>query len=125
IRDAEKHTGTFAANRLTTMGKHGRLKFIDSPPTMTRIDRAVAARVDEVYGQYVRSASVDIRVLLQCYAIADVARRVVGVGSVGTRCYLLGLQDGDKHVLLLQAKEAGTSVLIEYGGVPQPEAVRQ
>ncbi|WP_396656139.1 DUF2252 domain-containing protein [Microbacterium sp.] len=125
IRNAEKHTGALAAKRLTTMGKSGRLKFVESPPTMTRVDRAVATRVGDVYGDYVRSASVDIRVLLQNYAIADVARRVVGVGSVGTRCYLLGLQDGDDNALLLQAKEAGTSVLIRYGGASQPVAVSQ
>ena len=47
-------------------------------------------------------------------------RRVVGVGSVGTRCYLVALQDGDDHALMLQAKEANRSVLIEYGGAAQP-----
>lgn len=125
VRAAEKRTGTVAARRLTKAGKRGGLRFIESPPTMTRADRAVAARVDDVFGEYVRSASVDIRVLLQSYAVTDVARRVVGVGSVGTRCYLVALQDGDEHALLLQAKEAGPSVLIEYGGVVQPEAVSQ
>jgi uncharacterized protein (DUF2252 family) len=123
VRAAEKHTGSVAARRLTEVGKRGRLRFIESPPTMTRAGREVARRVDEVYGDYVRSASVDIRVLLQSYAVSDVARRVVGVGSVGTRCYLLALQDGDGHTMLLQAKEAGLSVLIEHGGVPQPESV--
>lgn len=123
IRAAEKRTGEVAAKKLTTTDKHGRLRFLEEPPTMVRADRALAARVDEVYGDYVRSASVDIRALLQRFVISDVARRVVGVGSVGTRCYLIALQDGDGNALLLQAKEAGASVLIEHGGVDQPEAV--
>ncbi|CAM5722836.1 hypothetical protein SBADM41S_11683 [Streptomyces badius] len=51
------------------------------------------------------------------FALVDVARKVVGVGSVGTRCWyrlLLGRDGGDP--LLLQAKEAGPSVLAEFAG---------
>ncbi|MET8751279.1 DUF2252 domain-containing protein [Streptomyces sp. NPDC004667] len=59
----------------------------------------------------------DRRHLLADYQLADVARKVVGVGSVGTRCWiflLLGRDGGDP--LFLQAKEAGTSVLAEHLG---------
>jgi hypothetical protein len=125
IRGAEKHTGESAAQRLTRTDDQGRLGFVELPPTMTHVDEAIERRVSEVFGDYVRSANIDIRVLLQKYAVSDVARRVVGVGSVGTRCYLIALQDGDGRVLLLQAKEAGTSVLVEYGHVAQPESVRR
>jgi uncharacterized protein (DUF2252 family) len=67
--------------------------------------------------------SVDIRALLQKYSLSDVSLRVVGVGSVGTRCFLLSMQDGDDGVLILQGKEAGRSVLIEHGGIEQPPGV--
>lgn len=90
---------------------------------MTHTSPRIVEQLGEVFAAYALSAHVDIRVLLQKYAIADIARRVVGVGSVGTRCYLVALQDGDGHPLLLQAKEAGMSVLIQYGNVPQPDAV--
>ncbi|MFF8836903.1 DUF2252 domain-containing protein [Streptomyces sp. NPDC015130] len=66
------------------------------------------------YGATLQS---DRRTLLSGYRLADVARKVVGVGSVGTRCWiflLLGRDDEDP--LFLQAKEADTSVLAPYVG---------
>lgn len=57
----------------------------------------------------------DNTVLLDQYRIVDVVRRVVGVGSVGTRCYLaLFLCPGDEP-LALQVKESTSSVLRSYG----------
>lgn len=50
---------------------------------------------------------------------------LVGVGSVGTRCYVSALVDGDGSVLLMQTKEAGRSVLIEHGACAQPSQVAQ
>ncbi|MFD0003005.1 DUF2252 domain-containing protein [Streptomyces sp. NPDC127178] len=67
--------------------------------------------------RYGRTLASDRRVLLADYRLADVARKVVGVGSVGTRCWiflLLGRDDQDP--LFLQAKEADTSVLAEHVG---------
>jgi hypothetical protein len=121
VKDAEKRTGARAAKKLTTVGEDGRLSFVEIPPTMTHVSPAIEQRVSEFLSEYILSANVDIRVLMQKYAVSDVARRVVGVGSVGTRCYLVSMQDGDGNVLLLQAKEAGDSVLVEHGGAEQPE----
>jgi uncharacterized protein (DUF2252 family) len=59
----------------------------------------------------------DRRRLLDRYALGDIARKVVGVGSVGTRCWLLlllGKDDGDP--LFLQIKEAQRSVLAPFAG---------
>ncbi|WP_369271662.1 DUF2252 domain-containing protein [Streptomyces sp. R11] len=67
--------------------------------------------------RYGRTLASDRRALLADYRLADVARKVVGVGSVGTRCWiflLLGRDDQDP--LFLQAKEADTSVLAEHVG---------
>ncbi|KPC58410.1 DUF2252 domain-containing protein [Streptomyces chattanoogensis] len=66
---------------------------------------------------YAASLSSERRHLLGRYRVVDMARKVVGVGSVGTRCWiilLLGRDDEDP--LLLQAKEAGESVLAPYVG---------
>jgi uncharacterized protein (DUF2252 family) len=51
------------------------------------------------------------RVLLDRYQLVDMARKVVGVGSVGTRSWMLLLLEDGHHPLFLQAKEAGPSVL--------------
>ncbi|MGW8885534.1 DUF2252 domain-containing protein [Streptomyces sp. NPDC055749] len=67
--------------------------------------------------RYGRTLPSDRRALLKDYRLADVARKVVGVGSVGTRCWiflLLGRDDQDP--LFLQAKEADASVLAAHVG---------
>ncbi|WP_327714485.1 DUF2252 domain-containing protein [Streptomyces sp. NBC_00490] len=70
--------------------------------------------------RYGRTLASNRRTLLEDYRLADVARKVVGVGSVGTRCWiflLLGRDDQDP--LFLQAKEADTSVLAAHVGTSQ------
>ncbi|MHC2998463.1 hypothetical protein OB08_03815 [Microbacterium sp. HJ5] len=123
VKDAEKRTAVRAVRKLTHVDENGRLVFIEQPPTMTHVDPRIELRINEFVGEYQQSANIDIRVLLQKYHVTDIARRVVGVGSVGTRCYLVSMADGDGNALILQAKEAAQSVLIEYGQVQQPEAV--
>ena len=59
------------------------------------------------------------RVLLDRYRLADMARKVVGVGSVGTRSWMLLLVDDDLHPLFLQAKEAGPSALERFVGTSE------
>ncbi|WP_328669080.1 DUF2252 domain-containing protein [Streptomyces sp. NBC_00328] len=62
----------------------------------------------------------DRRALLDDYQLADVARKVVGVGSVGTRCWIILLLGRDgRDPLFLQAKEADTSVLADHVGASQ------
>ncbi|MEU9986768.1 DUF2252 domain-containing protein [Streptomyces sp. NPDC048045] len=78
-------------------------------------DRELAALVST----YARSLSSERRHLLRHYRLVDLARKVVGVGSVGTRCWillLLGRDDDDP--LLLQAKEAQESVLAAHTDGP-------
>jgi uncharacterized protein (DUF2252 family) len=76
----------------------------------------------EAFEDYMRSLRVDRRQLVERYRLVDYAVKVVGVGSVGTRCFVLlfeGRDDGDP--LFLQAKEATASVLEEHLG-PSPFA---
>jgi uncharacterized protein (DUF2252 family) len=72
----------------------------------------ITAGVLELYRGYRRTLQPDRKRLLEEFRYADLARKVVGVGSVGTRCWillLLGRDDGDP--LFLQVKETGPSVL--------------
>jgi len=56
------------------------------------------------------------QVVLDRYEMRDAAIKVVGVGSVGTACWVLLLTDGEGHVLVLQVKEARSSVLEAFAG---------
>lgn len=123
IRHARRRTGEQAARKLTTPDAHGRLRFAEAPPAMTHLDADTAGRVERSIEAYIDSAQADIRLLLRHYVVSDTVRRAVGVGSVGTRCYVSALQDGDDNVLLLQTKEAGPSVLVAHGGCRQPDDV--
>lgn len=68
---------------------------------------------------YRETLSPDRQVLIDRYRVADVALKVVGVGSVGTRCVIALLEGRDwNDPLLLQFKEAGPSVLETCGGLP-------
>ncbi|MFD4958158.1 DUF2252 domain-containing protein [Microbacterium sp. NPDC058389] len=120
IREAKKRTGDKAARKLTQLDEDGRRRFVDEPPTMTHVESEFANRLQGYIETYLASADISVRVLLHDYVFADIARRVVGVGSVGTRCWIAVFQDGDGRPLLLQIKEAGRSVLAEYGGIEQP-----
>ncbi len=74
-------------------------------------------RLSSLVGHYGRTLESNRRALLEDYRLVDVARKVVGVGSVGTRCWiLLLLGRDDRDPLFLQAKEADTSVLADHVG---------
>ncbi|MFE0602666.1 DUF2252 domain-containing protein [Streptomyces sp. NPDC058892] len=74
-------------------------------------------RLGRLVGQYGRTLESNRRALLEDYSLVDVARKVVGVGSVGTRCWILLLLGRDgRDPLFLQAKEADTSVLADHVG---------
>jgi uncharacterized protein (DUF2252 family) len=96
----------------------GRRQLREQPPLMVRAsDPALETLVETVFRAYRRSLAPDRRLLLDRYRFADLAQKVVGVGSVGTRCwvvYLEGVDDADP--LFLQVKEAQPSVLEAYLG---------
>ncbi|MGW5987726.1 DUF2252 domain-containing protein [Streptomyces anulatus] len=103
----------------------GRLRIAADPPMVVPLtDLMPGVARETVYRDfrtmvagYAHSLVSDRRSLLEDFTLVDVARKVVGVGSVGTRCWiilLLGRDGGDP--LLLQAKEAGPSVLAEHAG---------
>lgn len=120
IREAQKKTGKRAVKKLTKRESNGRLRFVEQPPTMVPLASEAATAVHRYLIEYLESAQADVHQLLDNYVVSDVIRRVVGVGSVGTRCALVLLQDGEGGALIMQTKEAGRSVLEQYGGIEQP-----
>jgi len=98
----------------------GRQLIIEQKPLIVRETRSedgrpIAEALAHVLGLYVASLPEDRRTLLSRYRIVDVARKVVGVGSVGTRCWVILLTgNGTDDPLFLQFKEAQPSVLAPY-----------
>ncbi|MGW2822449.1 DUF2252 domain-containing protein [Streptomyces sp. NPDC001443] len=103
----------------------GRPRIAADPPLITPLQEllpdvergALEEQLRGLIEHYGRSLQSDRRFLLEQYRFGDVARKVVGVGSVGTRCWivlLLGRDDDDP--LILQAKEAAPSVLAPFAG---------
>ncbi|MFJ7252948.1 DUF2252 domain-containing protein [Streptomyces sp. NPDC098085] len=103
----------FAAKSTEDSGDGGR-RFIDAPPVLRRVPDEEAAAVATGLGDYLGTLSEDRVPLLARYAIHDVAFRVVGTGSVGTRSYVVLLLDHRGEPLVLQVKEARPSVLTPY-----------
>jgi uncharacterized protein (DUF2252 family) len=106
-----------AAGKLTEV-KDGTRRIVDQPPLIMHFDELDEAEASyHLFGQYRATLEDDRRELLDRYEIVDLARKVVGVGSVGTRCYIALLFGRDiNDPLFLQVKEAGPSVLEPYLG---------
>jgi uncharacterized protein (DUF2252 family) len=86
---------------------NGSWTFRDDPPVLTRVDKATKQKVIDALNRYSLTLPRERRVMLGHYHVADVAHRVVGVGSVGTRAYLaLLFGNGERDPLFLQVKEA-------------------
>jgi uncharacterized protein (DUF2252 family) len=104
----------------------GRPRIIADPPLLVPVtdllprqmdQEAFQAQIKDLLGKYRRTLETDRRYLLGQYEFCDLARKVVGVGSVGTRCWIvlmLGRDESDP--LFLQVKEADTSVLSRFAG---------
>ncbi|TXS30577.1 DUF2252 domain-containing protein [Streptomyces sp. ms191] len=102
----------------------GGRRFVDAPPVLRRVPDAEAAAVTASLGAYLRTLSEDRLPLLARYAVHDVAFRVVGTGSVGTRSYVVLLLDHRGEPLVLQVKEARPSALLPHlasAGFAAPE----
>lgn len=90
-------------------------RLVDQPPLLFHVAEAdFAERAHDGLATYRESLPDERRVLLDRYHLVDFAHKVVGIGSVGTRCYIALLMSDENHPLLLQFKEAGRSVLEPY-----------
>ncbi len=129
----ELFTRTFAKGRRKTSARavrkltrlvDGKLRFASVPPLLTPLHELDGSDPDEhepyvrgLLEQYIEGLHADRQHLVRAYEYADIARKVVGVGSVGTRAWVVLLVGRNgQDALVLQAKEAQASVLEEYLG---------
>lgn len=98
----------------------GRVRIKDNPPLIFHPQEVQAedfeAQVDAILSSYRATLTEDRRFLLERYRFVDAAIKVVGIGSVGTRCWIVLLMSGANEPLFLQFKQANASVLEAYAG---------
>jgi uncharacterized protein (DUF2252 family) len=98
-------------------GKH---HIRDNPPLIFHMqgeeESVIKERVLKAFENYRANLAEDRRVLLDRYEFKDIAMKVVGVGSVGTRCSIMLMMGGADDPLFLQVKQAQASVLEPYAG---------
>jgi uncharacterized protein (DUF2252 family) len=113
-RKATRKNSLRAQSRLTDVVA-GRRMIVADPPLVQRVpafrEPEEMARLQQFFERYRATLPADRRHLLDSYSLADIALKVVGVGSVGTRSLILLLESGDGAPLFLQFKEATSSVL--------------
>lgn len=122
---ARRNTSARFAARSTEPTADGGRRFVDAPPVLRRVPDGEAAAVAASLGGYLETLPTDRLPLLARYAIQDVAFRIVGTGSVGTRSYVVLLLDHRGEPLVLQVKEARPSALLPHvarAGFAVPEA---
>jgi uncharacterized protein (DUF2252 family) len=97
---------------------NGRTRIVDHPPLVyhPRESDIIRKHVIQMFRAYRETLPAERRIILDRYHILDVARKVVGIGSVGTRCAVALLMAGPHDPMLLQFKEALPSVLEPYAG---------
>jgi len=122
VSKAHTHDSMQVQSRLTAM-VDGHRRILSTPPTVVPIEEIFSSvqsdllyrEINTVISRYRRTLQSDRRHLLEQFTLEQVARKVVGVGSVGTRAWIVLVDSGDgDEPLFLQAKEAQDSVLANY-----------
>ena len=115
--EARMQTHEHVIHRLTTPSK-GLPRIVDQPPLLYHVDKREANErtIGAFLEQYRETLAEERRMLFDRFKVVDVAMKVVGVGSVGTRCYVALLLAAPDDPLFLQVKEARPSVLERYTG---------
>jgi uncharacterized protein (DUF2252 family) len=126
IRKALRRDHLSAFDRLVEAA-NGELRFVSRPPTIVPVEKLLEPEqrgryvevVQSFLRQYRETLMPHTRALVERYRFVHMARKVVGVGSVGTRAWVVLLMGRDQNdPLLLQLKEATQSVLEPYVAVP-------
>ncbi|NMF84575.1 DUF2252 domain-containing protein [Nodosilinea sp. P-1105] len=117
LNRAYKRTADQALERLTER-VDGQRRFREEPPLMYHPANfeAYFHTLRTVFKTSLQGLQADVQFLLSRYRMVDAAVRIVGVGSVGTRCGVLLLKASDDDYLVLQYKEARPSVLEPFAG---------
>jgi uncharacterized protein (DUF2252 family) len=113
---ARQRIGEYLVPKLT-VASGGQRRLVDQPPVLFHLaERDADERFREGLEDYRLSLPDDRRILFDRYRLEDWAVKVVGIGSVGTRCLVGLFFSMEGHPLLLQFKEACPSVLAPYAG---------
>jgi len=119
IAKATRKDSVRALEKLTEV-VDGRRRIVSQPPLIVPLSDAIdefgVERLQEFYVRYKASLAPNRSAVLDRYRFVDIAHKVVGVGSVGTRCLIALFESDDGSPLFLQFKEATTSVLEPYAG---------
>ena len=124
---ARAHDSLQAFGKLCHTPDNGEPRIVSDPPLIVPIEElpesidaeAVSRGVHQILSSYRQTLETDRRHLLDQYRVVHLARKVVGVGSVGTAAWIVLLLDERDSPLLLQLKEADASVLEAYTGKSQ------
>jgi len=122
FQKARKRTHLQVLDKMTEIVNE-RLRIAEDRPLIVRETHTsdgipILKALENLLRAYLATLNPDRRRLLAQYRVIDVARKVVGVGSVGTRCWVVFLNGNhDDDPLFLQVKEAQPSVLATYGGL--------
>jgi uncharacterized protein (DUF2252 family) len=114
---ARAHTHEFVFPRISEL-KNGKRRILDDPPLIYHPPDSEKL-IERGYGffhDYFHSLPDDRQSLLKRYQLEDIALKVVGVGSVGTRCLIGLFSNNEQDAIILQFKEGNQSVLEKYAG---------
>src|SRR5271166_3934369 len=106
VAKARNTTNATLLTKISERGVSGGWRLREDPPVLTHVDQATREKIIDGLNEYAESLPLERRYMLSRYHVVDVAHRIVGVGSVGTRAYLaLLFGNGDDDPLFLQIKE--------------------
>lgn len=120
-RKAKKNTHRRTVERFAQQLTHDTLCFVEQPPILVHPPAEEQAAVRAALEGFFGTLDEEISTLLRRYLVRDVAHRIVGLGSVGYRSYVVLLEGNADDSLVLQVKQARPSALLPYVP-PDPRA---
>lgn len=120
VRRKSSHKNSLGALLKLTEVQDGRSVIVSQPPLIVPLTgherRTEGERIRALFDEYLKTMAPDRQALINRYSLTDIALKVVGVGSVGTNCFIALFESGDREPLFLQLKEATESVLEKHLG---------
>lgn len=125
MKKARRNTSQRVLEKIATRHDTHGCRIADAPPLLIHDRTLHPDAVQAMFQEYLATLAGDRALLMSQFRMLDIARRVVGVGSVGTRCGIALLQDPGGHTLFMQYKEANDSVLKRWGKLEEAEQAPQ
>lgn len=121
IEKAVEQPGSSQDYPKLTQQVHGELRIRDNPPLIfhpeeARSEADLRPLAEDLLARFRETLADDRRVLFDHFQFVDAAIKVVGIGSVGTRCWIVLLMSAENDPLFLQLKQATASVLEPFAG---------